>query len=329
MKDAVLTALNLPALEGLGIIGFEHQGGALQPEQLCCPQLCSLSLLVDSSLTWDSEGSRHCCSLLNLPRLTTLSIANSSHLAMGLPVSVTHLTVQDWSADKSADLEWVLLEAAKCMRAGAQLRSLTYVTLMLSSHPEVITWDASSYAHYRELGEQLSSLKDLSVYGNGPTLLGAIGAVACSAPSLTRLKFYTHEPLGVALPPICSASFQSFTGRYLSLGHAEPPQSVVLTFLAGCTQLREVRVQFLDTPTEGTSVKVCCHCNSQRCIVPFEGCAESIDRLPSNWVRVGIRFLPMPASPQGLQAYTVLFTGNAIGPEQAPKWGHVVMAGVQ
>ena len=43
---------------------------------------------------------------------------------------------------------------------------------------------------------------------------------------------------------------------------------------------------------------------------------------------VGVRFLPMPPSSQGVQAYTVIFTCHAAGPEQALKWGHVVMPGV-
>ena len=43
---------------------------------------------------------------------------------------------------------------------------------------------------------------------------------------------------------------------------------------------------------------------------------------------VGVRFLTTPASPQGVSPYTVLFTCELAGPEQAPKWGHVVMAGV-
>ena len=70
--DDVLTALNLPALEALRIMDFEHQGGVLQPDQLCCPQLCSLAFQLDSSLA-APEVSRQCQSLLSLPRLTALS----------------------------------------------------------------------------------------------------------------------------------------------------------------------------------------------------------------------------------------------------------------
>ena len=45
MKDDVLTALNLPALEVLRITKCRHNpDGWLQPGTLRCPQLCSLAL---------------------------------------------------------------------------------------------------------------------------------------------------------------------------------------------------------------------------------------------------------------------------------------------
>ena len=248
---------------------------------------------------------------------------------LGLPASLTRLTVQYVSVTGMADLEWVLHEAAKCIRGGAQLRSLTYTKINSSyPEPEGVPWGASSDAHYQKLGEQLSSVKDLSVCGSGPTLLSAIGAVACSAPSLIRLKLYNEGRHGMELPPICSASLSSITGLYNLNPHAPPPP-VILTFLPGCTQLRDVRVQFYDRPGEGASVNIRCHCNSQSCIVPFEGRAEFTDEWPL-YVRpgleeVGVRFLPAPASPQGAQPYTVLFTWHAAGPEQAPKWDHVVI----
>ena len=91
-------------------------------------------------------------------------------------------------------------------------------------------------------------------------------------------------------------------------------------------------MQFLDAPKEGTTVKIRCHCNSQKCIAPFEGRASWSDKPIWDWAagldEVGVRFLQPPASPQGVQPYTVLFTRLAARFKQAPKWGHVVMAGV-
>ena len=252
-------------------------------------------------------------------------------MTLRLPASLTRPTVQDDSFN--ADLEWVLLEAANCIRGGTQLRTLAHINLMASRYDKGRPWGASSNAHHRELGEQLSGLKDLAVYDNVPTTLSAIDAVACSAPSLTRLTFAIYGPHGMVLPPICSASLKRITGQCLSVGHSVLPQPVILTFLAECTQLREVHVQFRDTPDEGASVKIRCHCTSQRCIVPYEGHAEVLTDEPAwRWragmEEVGVRFLPTPASPQGVQPYTVMFTRHAAGPEQGPKWGHVVMPGV-
>ena len=331
--DDVLTALNLPALEVLSTYGFAHQGGVLRPEQLCCPQLCSLEVELDSSLAQDSEGSRQCCSLLSLARLTTLTVkyySNPGTMDLALPASFKRLTVQDKS--KVADIKWVLLQAAKCIRGGAQLRFLTYTNFTSALYFMRVPWGASTIAPYKEIGEQLSGLEDLSASSNGPDFLSAVGAVACSAPSLTRLKFSIQGPTGITLPPICSASLKSITGLYrLRDPYAPPPLlAVILTFLPGCTQLREVHVQYFDAPKEGAYVKIRCHCNSQRYIVPFV--AEFDDELPwnrrSGLEEVGVRFMPTPASPQGVQPYTVLFACHAAGPEQAPKWGHVVMPGV-
>ena len=108
--DDVLTTLHLPALEHLEVIGFDHRGGVLLPDQLCCPKLCSLELQLDGSLVGDGTGSRQRRSLLNLARLTSLNIRHSSHLAtmdLGLPASLTRLVVYDQST--SEDLEWALL----------------------------------------------------------------------------------------------------------------------------------------------------------------------------------------------------------------------------
>ena len=194
-------------------------------------------------------------------------------------------------------------------------------------------WGASLDAHYRELGEQLSGLTDLAVDANGPAFFSAIGIVASSAPSLTRLTFTTPSATDLALPPICSASLKSIAGEYsLPYPHAGP-QPVILTFLPGCTHLRDVHVQFRSEPYEVASVKFHCHCISQRCIVPFVGhTVELYDGVPSDrrciLEEVGVRFLPTQASPQGVQPYTVLFACHAAGPEQAPKWDHLVMPGV-
>ena len=135
------------------------------------------------------------------------------------------------------------------------------------------------------------------------------------------------------LPPICSASLESVTGRYKLTGHILPPPPVMMTFLSGCPRLQDVRVQFPNTPKEGTSVKIRCHCNTPWCMVPFEGRAEGLSDEPlwnvgDGLEEVGVRCVPRPISPQGVQAYTVLYTCHAPGPEQALKWGHVVMPGV-
>ena len=243
--------------------------------------------------------------------------------------------MQGTSADYSVGLECLLHKAAQCIRGGAQLRSLTCAQSV--QHHVFGGLAMGAIARYSELGEQLSGLRDLRVHGTGSGVLGAVGVVACSVPSLTGLEFSCSDqgPKGWVLPPICSASLESITGRYNLSGRSVPPPPVVLTFLAGCTQLRHVRVQFFDTPKAGASVKIRCHCISQSCIMPFEGRAEVVDEFvddlpwkrPAGREEVAVRFLPPPASPQGVQAFTVLFTWLAIGPEQAPKWGHVVMAG--
>ena len=135
----------------------------------------------------------------------------------------------------------------------------------------------------------------------------------------------------MALPPICSASLNSITMQY-GLTGTHAPQPVTLTSLPGCTQLRDVRVVVLHTPNNGAFVKIHCHCDSERCIVPVAGCAGvGFVEAPWGWragVRVGVRLLPAPASPQGVQPYTVIFTGHATGPGHALKLGHIVMAGL-
>ena len=324
----ILTGLHLPALESLDISGFSFgdQTGMLQPGQLWCPQLRSLTIdILDNSQDPepDSAGSRTPWGgLQHLPRLATLNLIYLYEFApmdLGLPASLEHLTVQLYHSYDGVDLKWLLREA---VRSGAQLRSLTCPQASASSHPEGTPWGATSAAHYRELAEQLTGLTDLTVYGGATSLLSAIGALA-SAPNLTRLKFGVGEGLnGFELPPICSASLKSVTGRYTLPANRVPPPRVVLHFLPGCTQLRDVHVHFDDDPPmEGVSVKICCHCISGRCIKPLRACAD-LDE-------VGIRFLPMPpSSSQGAQAYTVIFACHAAGDGQALKWGRVVVPGI-
>ena len=74
-------------------------------------------------MLWASECSSQCCNLLSLARLTALIIVYSSPLAaphLVLPASLTRLTMQNGYAQKMT-LSGALLEAAKCIRGGAQL----------------------------------------------------------------------------------------------------------------------------------------------------------------------------------------------------------------
>lgn len=99
----------------------------------------------------------------------------------------------------------------------------------------------------------------------------------------------------------------------------------MLTFLPGCTRLQKVlvRVEFVEAPMEGTAVKIRCHSASPTQIVPL-GVHENVGRFST----MGVRILPAPSSPQGVQGYTVLSSCHAAGPEQPLMWGHVVMRGV-
>ena len=329
LQDDVLTGLNLPALESLDIVEFSFgESDVLQPDQLCCPQLSSLVFPYESRQEAQaSEGGRQRCRFLHMPRLVALILMCDQDAAtrtdLALPASLKQLTVQRTSGGVGADLKWVLLQAIKAIKSGVELRSLTCADSAPSSHPEGRPWGATSVAHYRELGEKLRGLKDLAVYGSAKTLLSAISALACSAADLTRLEFRVKEhPGAMELPPISSASLQSITGRFTGprplMGHKG---LYILNLLPGCTQLHDVHVHFdHNMPKEGKSVKIRCHCTSKRCIVPLDACA-GLDE-------VGVRFLPMPPSSQGLQAYTVIFTCQAVGPEQALEWCHVVMPGV-
>ena len=185
VTDGVLRALHLPALKLLRINTFpDHRDEWLQPDQLCCPQLCSLALQANCSLPQADEGSRQCCSLLHLTRLTALTVkyhSGQGALDLALPASLMRLTVFDMSGSTKADLRWALLDAAKCIEGGAQLRSLTCTSYVSSSHPEGMPWGASSISHYKELGGQLLGLTDLSVHGKGPTLPSALGMLSAQS----------------------------------------------------------------------------------------------------------------------------------------------------
>ena len=304
----------------------------LQPGQLCCPQLSSLLFQYydTSQVAHAGEVGRQCCSLTHLPRLATLQLlwfyCQATLMDLGLPASLKHLTAR---ATLGVDLKWMLLEAVQGIRSGAQLQTLMCTDCMPSSHPEGMPWGASSVARYRELGQQLRGLRDLTLYGSAPTLLSAIGAVVGSAPDLTRLEFRVEKELeDYELPPICSASLKSLTGRFQLKSHNVRPPPVILTFLSGCTELRDVHVQFHNSryaahnmPKEGTCVRIRCHCTSQRCIMPLDACAGLEE--------VGVRFLPMPPSSQGVQAHTITFICHTAGPEQALVWDHVVLPGVR
>ena len=226
---------------------------------------------------------------------------------------------------------WVVLAAVECARGGAQLRALTCSDAEANLPLPPTHWGGSLHEQYRRLGGELSHLHELEVSGGGEPLLHAVSGLASSAPSLARLKLVTQEiQPPMQLPPICSASLESITVACAARGHAMTRQPVVLTLLPGCALLREVRVQFHDAPGEGTAVKVRCHRCSQRCIKPVEVHADdSDDEYACAGVReVCVKFLQMPPAALGMQGYTVLFACHAVGPAQAPEWGHVVMPGV-
>ena len=192
----------------------------------------------------------------------------------------------------------------------------------------------SLHEQYRRLGGELGSLRELEVSGSGEPLLHAVSGLASSVPSLARLKLDAKELLPpMQLPPICSASLESITVVCSAAGHAMTRQPVLLTLLRGCARLREVLVQFHNAPREGTAVKIRCHCCSRRCISPLNVHADGPDDAPFDCLagvrEVGVEFLQMTPSAHGvLQGYTILFACHAVGPAQAPKWGHVVMLGI-
>ena len=345
VKTVPMTAaLKLPALEQMNINGFRHQGGVLQLDQLIggCPHVSWLGFQLDDRTRQGREGSGPCRILKSLGRLTDLcmwSLFDPPHANadLDLPTSLTHLEFEHNSdSGCSIDLFWALSEAAKCIRRGAHLREL--ICMRTDADLQPAQWGASLDEQYRRLGGQLTSLHELGLSGYAdPQLLAAFGAAVSSAPSLTcatlTLEFYEWLPQ-VELPPICSASLTSITVCVAALDDLGPPLApLILTFLPECTRLQEVVVQFGEFgPTNGSAVKIRCHCSSSTCIVPlnvraFSDDDERVHVYDGPFEAVGVRFLPGPPPPQGLQEYTVLYAYHAAGPEQPLMWGHVVMPG--
>ena len=339
MENATLTAaLGLPALEDLDLVGFSHQAGVLQLDQLTgsCPNIRRLRLQL-SGMARDEEGRWPCCSLLSLGRLADLYLCVEdaplhASLDLDLPGSLTRITANgDINGGVAVDFFWALREAAKCIRRGAQLRRLSCGRA--DAYLQPAQW-GGMVEQFRQLGGQLSSLRELHVTGGTQWLLRALGAVASSAPRLTCLQFSFTETLPrMELPPISSASLESVTVTVFKPSDEAPAPPLVLTFLPGCTRLQEVLVRIPKAYTvEGTAAKIRCHCSSPTCIVPLDvhpGTAENIgwEGDCSHLSIVGVQFLPGPPSPQDVPGHTVLHACHAAGPQQPLKWGHLVMHG--
>ena len=330
MDRTILTAaLKLPALEDVRICGFMgHQFGQVKLDQLTgsCPQISRLQFQLGSCLQQATGASRQNCGLLNLKRLADLHILGcplKAKVDLDLPPSLTQLKLGGYSGggDKSVDFFCALQEAAKCARRGAQLQRLTCECA--EAHLQPAQWGASLDEQHRRLGGQLGSLRKLVVSGAQDQLLSALGAVAGAAPSLVSLEIVTLYPLSrVEVSPICSASLERIRVKW-GFHHRPqlPPPHVLLTLLPGCARLQEVVVHFPIRPFQGAAVKIRCHCCSQRCIVPMDGCAG----IHSDVI---VKFLHMPSSEQGGNDYTVLSECHATGPGEASLWGHSVMPGI-
>jgi hypothetical protein len=337
VEVASLTApLNLPALEETNIIGFRHQGRALQLDQLTgsCPQLRKLRVMLGNEIAQGREGRGPCCSLQKLGRLADLYLwirqkSLYASLDLDLPASLTEITVNGNNGAVAVDLFWVLREAAKCIRRGAQLHRLTCCSA--EAHLQPAQW-GGLVEQFRQLGGQLSSLRELAVWGGTERLVRALGAVASSAPHLTCLEFaFTERLPRMELPPISSASLESVTVTVFKPSDEAPAPPLVLTFLPGCTRLQEVLVRIPKAYTvEGTAAKIRCHCSSPTCIVPLDVHPGTQDKHGINNTHlsiVGVQFLPGPPAPQGVPGHTVLHACHAAGPQQPLKWGHLVMHG--
>ena len=342
MESANMTAaLELAALEELDIIRFRHQGGGLQLEQLTgsCPNIKELRLQLDSDMARGIEGRAPCCSLLKLGRLTDLYVSIEEEqlpcsLDLDLPASLTLFVVEGTEYGVMVDFFWALSEAAKCIRSGAQLRRLSCYPAHACLQPA--QWAASLDEQYRRLGGQLSSLRELEVWGDTQRLLNALFAVVSSAPHLTFVNLTIMEwQSGMELPPICSASLESISVTAHDSSGEVPIPPLVLTFLPGCTRLQKALVRLPNgLTTEGTAVKIRCHCGSPTSVVPMDvhACAAEHRRVHgyacSFFSAVGVHFLPGSASLQGAPSYTVLHSCHAAGPQQPLTWGHVVMPGI-
>ena len=352
MENAALTAvLELPALEEVDITGFWHQGasrdqgGVLQLDQLpgSCPNIRGLTFEFSSDMALGTEGRGPCCSFLKLGRLANLCMYTEfdlvpAHLDIDLPASLAGFTVEA-GGDDAADLFWVLREAMKCIRGGAQLRTLSCQDADAFLQPA--QWGASLHEQYRRLGGQLSTLSELEVWGGTEPLLRALGAVVSSEPHLSCVKVtITRWPPHMELSPICSAGLKSIIVTVDRPSYRRPPPTVVLTFMPGCTRLQHVCVELAGVAVESTEVKIRCHPCSRSCILPVDAHARLADRWyhrrrygdACKVTEVGVQFLPGPPSPvgapPGVHGYTVQYACHATGHQQPLKWGHVVMPGL-
>ena len=340
MDEIILTAgLALPALEDVRIRRFMgHQGGELQLDQLTgsCSKVSRLEFQLGNCFRQATETSKQRCRLLNLSRLADLQLMSwplHSIMDLDLPPSLTQLRFggPGIGGSKSVDLFWVLLEAVKCVRRGAQLHKLICDCAVASLQPA--QWGASLDEQYRRLGGQLCGLRELEVWGGQEQMLSALGAVASAAPSLVRLEIVITGLLTeVEITPICSSSLESISVEWAHCYNPErEPSQVLLTLLPGCARLQEVIVR--GKPGEGAALKIRCHCRSVRCIVPVDGYASSDNRVPEevhagNQDGIVVKFLHMPPSKQGVQDCTVLCACPAAGPDQARVWGHAVTPGI-
>ena len=308
-------------------MGSATKPGVLQLDQLTgsCPNIRRLRI----QLIGIAQGRE---SLLRLERLADLYMVAAPHhasLDLDLPASLTEITVNGNNGAVAVDLFWVLREAAKCIRRGAQLHRLTCCSA--EAHLQPAQW-GGLVEQFRQLGGQLSSLRELAVWGGTERLVRALGAVASSAPHLTCLEFaFTERLPRMELPPISSASLESVTVTVFKPSDEAPAPPLVLTFLPGCTRLQEVLVRIPKAYTvEGTAAKIRCHCSSPTCIVPLDVHPGTQDKHGINNTHlsiVGVQFLPGPPAPQGVPGHTVLHACHAAGPQQPLKWGHLVMPG--
>ena len=145
-EDTMCSALELPALERMVNHGSRHRGGVLQLDQLTgsCPRLRDLEF----NLAGPSEASWQSCRLSDLSRLTHLCITQwPGHASpdLDLPASLTSLRVQGLHGGTSVDLCWLLREARKCVRRGAQLHTLC-------CNPAEVQEDASLEEQLRPAG---------------------------------------------------------------------------------------------------------------------------------------------------------------------------------